>query len=149
MSAPIIAQSRLKLDVKHAVLARVAASSAWFLTRLPPHAVCRVLTVVIKGAGPADPAKVSYWRGAINSVSTRCAGNGCLQRSVAVVLLARFFGTAPTWRTGFRPDPFVAHAWVEAEGVAVDEPQAVTHFHVVLEVAPTIASDNSENEVRA
>ncbi|GGM47287.1 hypothetical protein GCM10011608_35040 [Micromonospora sonchi] len=137
MSAPIIAQSGLRLGLRHGLLARMATSTAWFLTRLPPTAICRVLTVVVKGAKAADPQQVSYWRGAANTVSVRCAGNGCLQRSVAVVLACRVFGTAPTWRTGFRPDPFVAHAWVEADGAPVDEPPVVTHFHIVLEVAPT------------
>jgi Transglutaminase-like superfamily len=131
-----MAQSRLKLHWKHSILARIAASSAWLLSKLPPIALCTVLTMVVKRTRPADAEKVSYWRSAVNSVSTRCAGNGCLQRSIAVVILARFFGASPTWRTGFRPDPFTAHAWVEVDGLPIDEPAAVSSFHVVLEVIP-------------
>src|SRR5690242_16356381 len=105
MSAPILAQPRLRLGLRDAALARLAAGLGLLLSRLPPHLICRILTVVVKGAAAADPMRVSYWRTAVNSVSSRCAGNGCLQRSVAVVLLARVFGQAPTWRTGVRLDP--------------------------------------------
>jgi nitroreductase len=131
-----MAQSRLRLDRKHAILARIAASIAWMLSHLRPIAICRILTVMARGTRQADAATVLFWRSAVNSVSTRCAGNGCLQRSIAVMILARFFGVGPTWRTGFRPDPFVAHAWVEAEGMPIGEPAAVSSFHTVLEVVP-------------
>ncbi len=136
MTSPIISEEKVRLPAGLSVRARTAVLVARPLSALPPGAICRVLTGVVRGARPATAADVLAWRTAVNSVSRRCAGHGCLQRSIAVVLLARSFGVAPVWRTGFRPDPFTAHAWVEAEGGPVGEPDAVAHFRPVLEVVP-------------
>lgn len=118
------------------VRARAAAGVALLLSRLPPATICRILTQVVRGTRAATPAEVLEWRDAVNRVSTRCAGNGCLQRSIAVVLLARLSGAAPVWRTGFRPAPFAAHAWVAVGDTPIGEPAAVAHFRTVLEVVP-------------
>ncbi|MEU8177010.1 lasso peptide biosynthesis B2 protein [Microbispora hainanensis] len=135
MSTPIMPQRRVSLDRRQAILARVAAGVARPLSTLPPHLLCRILARLIDGTRPPNAADVLSWRDAVNSVSRRCAGEGCLQRSVAVVLLGRFHGAPPAWKTGFRPDPFVAHAWVEVDGVPIGEPEVVAHFHTVLAVA--------------
>jgi hypothetical protein len=66
----------------------------------------------------------------ICKLSRRCAGEGCLQRSITVVLLCRSQGYAPDWRTGFILDPFLAHAWVEVDGVAVGEAASVSEYAV-------------------
>lgn len=84
----------------------------------------------------ASLEEASTARANICAVSKRCAGQGCLQRSIAVILLCRFSGCAPTWRTGYQLDPFVAHAWVEVNGKPVTEPNVVASFSVVLEVRP-------------
>mgnify|MGYP001229799740 CR=1 FL=1 len=139
MSAPVLPEVRERVGVRRGAVARLATTTAFLLAALPPAALRRVLTAVVAGAAPAAADDVLRWRTEVNSVSRRCAGQGCLQRSVAVVLLARLHGRAPTWRTGFRPDPFVAHAWVEADGVPVGEPPAVAHFRTVLAVAPRAA----------
>lgn len=127
-------QRRVRLRLRHAILARVAASIARPLSMMPPGLLRRTLALVVKGTRRPAAADVLAWRDAVNSVSRRCAGDGCLQRSVAVVLLGRFHGAAPAWKTGFRPDPFTAHAWVEVDGVPIGEPEAVRHFHAVLSV---------------
>lgn len=44
----------------------------------------------------------------------------CLQRSVCLVRLLRAHGVAATLVVGYRPDPFIAHAWVEVDGRLVD-----------------------------
>jgi hypothetical protein len=128
-------QRRVRLDRRHAVLARVAVVIARPLSLLRPNWLRMILTVLVKGTRPPIAAEVLAWRDAVNTVSRRCAGEGCLQRSIAVVLLGRFFGAPPGWRTGFRPNPFTAHAWVEVDGVPIGEPDAVAHFHTVLAVA--------------
>lgn len=128
-------QRRVSLRRRPAILARMAVAVARPLSMLPPHLLCRVLVLLVKGTRPPIAAAVLSWRDAVNTVSRRCAGEGCLQRSVAVVLLGRFHGAPPAWKTGFRPNPFVAHAWVEVNGVPIGEPEAVAHFHTVLAVA--------------
>lgn len=127
-------QRRVSLSHGQAILARVAVGVARPLSMLSPHLLCRILALLVKGARAPNTADVLFWRDAVNSVSRRCAGEGCLQRSVAVMLLGRFHGAPPTWKTGFRPNPFVAHAWVEVDGVPVGEPEAVAYFHTVLTV---------------
>ncbi|WDZ86610.1 lasso peptide biosynthesis B2 protein [Micromonospora cathayae] len=136
MSAPIMPQSVTASRRGTPVRARVAAGTALLLSLLPPAAICRILTQVVRGTRTPTPAEVLEWRDAVNRVSTRCAGNGCLQRSIAVVLLSRMFGAAPVWRTGFRPAPFAAHAWVAIGDTPIGEPAAVGHFLTVLEVVP-------------
>lgn len=136
MSSQILAEPRTRLDWRLAANARCAALIARVVVMLPPSAIEAILRGISARTRRPDWQSVSEWRTAINSVSRRCAGQGCLQRSVAVVILARRYGVAPTWRTGFRTNPFTAHAWVEVEGVAVDEPAAVTDFAVVLSVEP-------------
>lgn len=129
-------ESRVELDRRNSRLARIAVLAAGLLAQLPPHVIRNVLTVVVKGVARAEPAAVLSWRDAVNSVSRRCAGEGCLQRSIAVMLLGRMFGAAPSWKTGFRPNPFIAHAWVEVDGVPIGEPAAVSQFRTVLQVIP-------------
>ncbi|MEU1736167.1 lasso peptide biosynthesis B2 protein [Streptosporangium sp. NPDC020145] len=134
MSAPIMPQRRVRLRRRPAVAARTAAALALPLSRLSPHLLRRVLNLLVRGTRPPVAADVLAWRDAVNSVSRRCAGEGCLQRSVAVMLLGRLYGAPPAWKTGFRPDPFVAHAWVEVDGVPIGEPEVVAHFHAVMSV---------------
>lgn len=72
--------------------------------------------------------------GARLAVSLRCLGpQGCLPRSVAVVLLCRLSGAWPTWCAGVRVmPPFGAHAWVEADGVPVDENLPAQYFRPLM-----------------
>jgi hypothetical protein len=65
-----------------------------------------------------------------------CAGRYCLQRSLAATLLCRMRGTWPTWCTGVRTPPFTAHAWIEADGHRVDEPEDTTTYRTILTVPP-------------
>lgn len=83
---------------------------------------------------------VASWRRAVCAVSIRCAGNHCLQRSAAVVILARLNGFAPVWCTGFRTEPFLAHAWVEVNGVPIGEPPTIASYSKVLSTAPAYTS---------
>jgi hypothetical protein len=129
-------EARVALDRGTAIRARIAVGVARVLAALPPRFIRGALTMTVRGAGRPSPADVLSWRTAVNSVSVRCASEGCLQRSIAVMLLARSFGVSPTWKTGFRPNPFLAHAWVEVDGNPIGEPAAVLEFRPVLAVAP-------------
>ncbi len=75
-------------------------------------------------------------RDAVVAVSLRCAGQeGCLPRSLATVLLCRMGGRWVTWVVGARRlPPFGAHAWVEAEGVAVGEEYPPDYFRPLFKV---------------
>lgn len=94
----------------------------------------RLLETLRRGARPATREQALTARQAVVTVSARCAGEGCLQRSLATVLLCRARGTWPTWCTGVRSDPFRAHAWIEVDGEPVGEPPSAALFHRILTV---------------
>ncbi|MBB5915996.1 hypothetical protein BJY24_004908 [Nocardia transvalensis] len=122
--------------VLHRVGPYAAVTAAGVLARLPPRRLRRVLTVLRRGAAPADYDHALRARRAVTAVSTRCAGLYCLQRSLATAVLCRLHGTWPTWRTGIRTSPTAAHAWVEADGRPVGEPPDTASYHPMLTVAP-------------
>ncbi|NUP40023.1 MAG: lasso peptide biosynthesis B2 protein, partial [Streptomyces sp.] len=89
-----------------------------------------------RGARPATAEQALAARRAVVAVSLRCAGQACLQRSIAAALLCRSRGVWPTWCTGVRTSPFEAHAWIEAAGEPVGEPYPAGHYRPLLSVAP-------------
>ncbi|MGH3242292.1 MAG: lasso peptide biosynthesis B2 protein, partial [Spirillospora sp.] len=93
------------------------------------------LRSVSRGARPATAAEAQAARDAVVSVSVRCAGQGCLQRSVATVLLCRLGGAWPDWCTGVLTQPFRAHAWVEVAGTPIGEGPAMPPFRKVMAVS--------------
>jgi hypothetical protein len=134
MTLPAVAERAPRLPWSRQVAPRCAAGVARLLVRLPPARLRRVLSLASRGSQPCGYAEAARARAAVVSVSTRCAGLGCLQRSVATVLLCRARGRWADWCTGFRVEPFGAHAWVEVDGQPVDEPGELTAFKTVLAV---------------
>jgi hypothetical protein len=138
MSFPLLPEQRTRTPWRSALLARITVTIAWFLMKLPPAKLRRVLGVAARGARPATEAEALMSRQAVVSVSRRCAGQGCLQRAVATVLLCRVKGHWPDWCTGVRTQPFRAHAWVEVNRRPVGEGENVRLFHTLIRVpAPT------------
>jgi hypothetical protein len=71
------------------------------------------------------------------AVSLRCAGNGCLQRSIAAALYCRAHGSWPTWCTGVRTHPFTAHAWIQVGDQPIGELYPAGHYRILLTIPPT------------
>ncbi|WP_116213528.1 lasso peptide biosynthesis B2 protein [Streptomyces olivoreticuli] len=113
----------------------MAAATARLLVLLPPRRIRRILSFLRRGAAPATMAQALAARQAVVATSARCAGEGCLQRSVATALLCRLRGVWPDWCTGVRTAPFRAHAWVEAEGEPVGEPFPAGYYRPLMRVA--------------
>ncbi|MQS37332.1 lasso peptide biosynthesis B2 protein [Streptomyces katsurahamanus] len=134
MTTPAVAEQAPRLPLRRQIAPRCAAGAARLLVKLPPARLQRVLRVVSRGSRPVAYADAARARQSVVSVSTRCAGLGCLQRSVATVLLCRARGRWADWCTGFRTKPFGAHAWVEVDGRPVDEPGELSVFQTVLAV---------------
>jgi hypothetical protein len=134
MTMPVTSEPAARLAWRRQVTARAAVAAARLLGLLPPRRLRQVLRLACVGTRPAAAAQALAARQAVVSVSPRCAGQGCLERSVAIVLLCRARGTWPDWCAGFRTEPFRAHAWVEAEGAAVGESGDMTLFHAVMAV---------------
>ncbi len=57
----------------------------------------------------------------------------CLQRSAATVCLLRKLGTAAELVIGAQPLPFRAHAWVEVQGIVINDKLSTTQTYAVLD----------------
>ncbi|MFE3866350.1 lasso peptide biosynthesis B2 protein [Streptomyces goshikiensis] len=112
--------------------AMAAIGAARLLAGRPPRSIKRVLLALRHGAAPATVEQAQSARQAVTAVSPRCAGEYCVQRSLATTLLCRLLGTWPTWCVGVRTAPFTAHAWVEAEGRPVAEPHAPGDYRPIM-----------------
>ncbi|CCH32655.1 lasso peptide biosynthesis B2 protein [Actinosynnema sp. NPDC047251] len=149
MTGPRVVPDRITLPPHRRVLPLLAVAAATVLTRLPPKHLCSILEHLRRNARPATVDQAAAARRAVVAVSLRCAGEGCLPRSVAAALLCRLHGTWPTWRTGVRTHPFAAHAWIEAHGQVIDEIHPAGTFTPMLTVAPERSStkDRSVNSL--
>ncbi len=134
MSQPMVPATREPLPLRRRPPALLATAAARLLVLLKPRRIRRVLTLMRRGAAPATAEQALAARRAVVAVSARCAGEGCLQRSVATALLCRMRGVWPDWCTGVRTAPFRAHAWVEVDGRPVGEPHRAGHYHRLMVV---------------
>ena len=135
MSGLVTVETATRPRLRERLAARCAIGVARLLARCSPGRLQRTMEILSGRAQPADPARALRARDAVVSVSVRCAGPWCLQRSIATALLCRAGGTWPDWYTGVRTSPFRAHAWVEAGGQPVGEPaEWISLFHPVLVV---------------
>lgn len=114
--APRRARLRDRLCALAAVLAARLA-----VRRLPLLRLRRLLARVQRNARPATVAEAAEAYDLVTSVSMRCAGPACLERSVAVVLLCASRRVRVRWCVGVRTPPFESHAWVEVAGQPVRE----------------------------
>lgn len=124
MSQPMAVQRGSRIPLRQRPAALAAVGAARVLAHLPPRRIRAVLTLVRGRAAPATHSQVAAALDAVLGVSVLYGGRYCLQRSLATVLLCRIRGVWPTWCVGVRTAPFVAHAWVEAEGQPVGEPHS-------------------------
>lgn len=139
MSLPIVEEPKFYPHGAELIRTRCAVVGAFFLTFLPPHVLQFVLQLIVKGSRSSPSANVvARVRAQVCAVSAHCAGQGCLQRSVAVVLVCRLHhhGAVPVWKAGYRVAPFAAHAWVETDNCPIGEPEYVKDYISVLEVHP-------------
>ncbi|MEI5103732.1 lasso peptide biosynthesis B2 protein [Streptomyces sp. PmtG] len=139
------ARARLPLRRRPPVL--IATGAARLIVAFKPHRIRRVLSFARRGAAPATSSQALAAREDVVAVSARCAGEGCLQRSVATALLCRMRGVWPDWCTGVRTSPFRAHAWVEVDGLPVGEPHRSGEYHRMMVVAAVLERNRSEDTV--
>ncbi|NJQ04948.1 MULTISPECIES: lasso peptide biosynthesis B2 protein [Streptomyces] len=137
MSLPVTLEPRAARDAvprTRRFAARAAVAAAFQLRRCRPQRLRGLLELVSRGARPATSAEAMEAREAVVAVSVHCAGQGCLERSIATFLLCRLSGRVPEWRTGVRLEPFRAHAWVAVGGVPVGEHEEVATYAVTMGV---------------
>ncbi|MCG0065517.1 lasso peptide biosynthesis B2 protein [Streptomyces tricolor] len=140
MSMSVVLAERRRLPPHRRVVPLLVVGVARLLAKVKPARLRAVLEFARRGAAPATVDQALAAREAVVSVSLRCAGQGCLQRSIATALLCRVRGTWPTWCTGVRTHPFAAHAWVEAEGQLVGEGHPKGHFKTLMSI-PQVSRD--------
>jgi transglutaminase superfamily protein len=126
----------------------VAVGAASLLARMSPRHIQQVLRLACRGAVPATAAQAMKARQTVMAASARCAGENCLTRSLATVLLSRMSGVWPDWCTGVRINPFRAHAWVQIAGQPIGEPYPAGYFRPLLTItaAASAASDPPPSE---
>jgi hypothetical protein len=134
MSAPVVFQRPPQLPFLRRGLPSLAVGLGFLLARVRPDRLQRTLQTIARGAKPATFTDASAARANVTSVSLRCAGEYCLQRSIATALLCRARGVWPTLCTGVRTAPFAAHAWIEVDGEPVGEPGSTAAFHVLMRI---------------
>jgi len=137
MTEPVVLLSEVTRTLSKRLTARLAVGVARLLVAAPPHRIRQILQLMRRGSQPANVHQALAARRAVVSVSIRCAGRGCLQRSLATVLFCRMHGTWPTWCTGVRTSPFRAHAWVEVNGLPVGEVFSSGYYTAIMTVPPT------------
>jgi hypothetical protein len=136
MTQPQTVEHGRKLSLRQRPAALASAGAACMLACLPPKRIRAVLTVLRRRAAPATYQQTKDALDAILAVSVLCGGRYCLQRSLATTLLCRIRGVWPTWCTGVRTAPFVAHAWVEADGQPIGEPHGPGYYRPLIVIHP-------------
>ena len=118
--------------------AHAAIAVARSLAALKPMKLVSTLRWISRGSRPARMVTASRARDAVLSVSVRCSGRYCLDRSIAIALMCRMYGEWPEWYSGVATEPFRAHAWVSIGGKPVGEPEFIQQtFTPTLQVLPT------------
>jgi hypothetical protein len=125
-----------KIALRQRPAALLAVGAARILAQLPPKRIRAALTLLRRRAAPATYHQVENAHDAILAVSVLCGGRYCLQRSLAITLLCRIRGVWPTWCIGVRTAPFAAHAWVEADGQPVGEPNLSGYYSPLIVIHP-------------
>lgn len=114
----------------------LAVMIAALIELMPISLMLGILSRLMRGVRESDTSETSTARAEVCGASARCLGEGCLRRSIAVVVLCRMDGHCPTWKSGYQVNPFRAHAWVEVDGTPVDEPEEVESYIVTLDQHP-------------
>lgn len=125
------------VPLRRRLVAYAVIAAARLLATRSPRQIKTVLGRLRPGAEPASYAEAKAARDTVVAVSLTCAApEGCLPRSLATVLLSRLQGRWPAWCVGTRRlPPFAAHAWVEADGVMVDEGYPADYFRALFRVS--------------
>lgn len=137
MSQPMAIPRAATIALRQRPAALVAVGAGRVLAHLSPRHIRAVFTVLRRDAAPATYRQATAAQDAVLAVSVLYGGRYCLQRSLATAVLCRMRGVWPTWCTGVRTAPFIAHAWIEADGQPVGEPHGVGYYRPLIAIAPS------------
>lgn len=127
---------RFNLPFATVLKVRTAVFFGLFLSQLCPSYIEMVLNWVSKEKRPVNYRQAADAYHDVRAVSIACrSDSACLLRSLAVFLLVRMRGGYVSWCTGVRSQPpFIAHAWVQAEGIGVEERLESKYLQVLIKV---------------
>ena len=63
---------------------------------------------------------------------TNGAGNGCLQRAVAVILRGVIDRRTLVRVSAFQVVAFIAHVWLEVDGIPIGEEMDLSKFQIII-----------------
>mgnify|MGYP001203889070 FL=1 len=142
MNIPLFPEQPEEVPIGAIWLARLALLLSAPLNWLRPSMIEKILTRLIKRYPPASKEQVKVYRDAVCTVSKRCRSQeGCLRRSLAVVIATYLKRKSVSWCTGYALEPFRAHAWVEVSNTPVGEPDDVSSYSKVI----SITNSSEEN----
>ncbi|WP_208620099.1 lasso peptide biosynthesis B2 protein [Paenibacillus thiaminolyticus] len=126
-------------------LARLAILLSAPLNWLSPSMVEKILSRLTRRYPSASKEQVQVIRDAVCTVSKRCRSQeGCLRRSLAVVVATWLIRRSVSWCTGYALEPFRAHAWVELNSTPVGEPDEVSLYSKVISVSNYVEEKNGK-----
>ena len=131
MSIPLQPEAITRANFHDRLIALIAIIIGRRMERQRIGEFCRRLEMWSERYPPADTGMAERYRNAVCAVSRRCRSQqGCLLRSLSTAAACRISRRSVTWCTGFTDRPFRAHAWVEANGTPIGEPDAVRRYTI-------------------
>ena len=123
MSSFLVLRAYLRLIQFDFYLARNNFQALYEKVRLyRVHAVHTSPDAVERACSAVDMACIWYWKEAL-----------CLQRSAAAVCLLRSQGVEAQLVIGIQQIPFKAHAWVEVDGLVVNDKPYTPEMYAILD----------------
>lgn len=136
MDVALFSEKPKKVSIIMRLLALLAILISVPLNWFSPNRIEKIFTRITKNKPSASEKEVLEIRDAVCTVSRRCRSQeGCLRRSIAVVVAAWLKRRSASWNTGFALEPFRAHAWVEVKGIPIGEPDEISLYTKVISVA--------------
>ncbi|WP_028543314.1 lasso peptide biosynthesis B2 protein [Paenibacillus taiwanensis] len=136
MDIPLFSEQPAQASNGAKWLARIAILLSAPLNWLSPSMIEKILSRLTRKYPAASKEQVQVIRDAVCIVSKRCRSQeGCLRRSLAVVVATWLQRRSVSWCTGYAQEPFRAHAWVELNSIPVGEPDDVSLYSKVISVS--------------
>ena len=142
MSIPVNWKYDENIDRSLFLESKISVIIAVVLSKLPPMYIEKVLGYITKGSEKADECDVYKWINTIEHYSLICRGNGCLVRSLSVMVLGALNGSTPVWCTGVKTTPFSSHAWVEVDNKPIGELMPLDSYMKLMVVQPKWSNSN-------
>ncbi|NGP57966.1 lasso peptide biosynthesis B2 protein [Paenibacillus thiaminolyticus] len=136
MDIPLFPEQPEQVSSRARWLARLAILLSAPLNWLPPSMIEKILSRLTRRYPSASKEQIQVIRDAVCTVSKRCRSQeGCLRRSLAVVVATWLKRRSVSWCTGYALEPFRAHAWVELNSIPVGEPDEISLYSKVISVS--------------